>query len=56
METQNVKQINESTETKVLRKIVGISLRKKIHSSLIREEYETEPINLWINGQMTKLK
>ena len=47
-ETQKTKQINESTEMKVLSKIVGKSLKEKIHSPVIREECEIEPINLWI--------
>ena len=50
-ETQKIKQINETTEMKVLRKITGKSLRDKIRSTVIREECKIEPINLWINDR-----
>ena len=42
---QKTKQLNESAEMKVLRKIVGKLLREKIRTSAIREECEIEPIN-----------
>ena len=41
----------ESTEIKILRKIVGKSLRENIRSPVIREEYDIEPINLCVNDR-----
>ena len=42
-ETQKTKQINDTTEMKVLRKITRKSLRDKIRTTVIREEYKIEP-------------
>jgi hypothetical protein len=53
-EAQKIKQIDETTETKVLRKITQKSLRDKIISSVIREHCEFQPVIRWINNTRIK--